>query len=177
MIGTLSLNLEVVESCDCYTLSILDTSHYPVTPESPILDITVPGFQRVRFDFNLDKINIFNSYSLRLTNSNTNNTVIELPDGLYEFTYAICPYDTLYQDKYHLRTCKLESRLAKYWAKAVSLCDTQAKIYKEIDKIEILLKGAKANAQICNTKKAVELYKKADELLTRLEGTDTCCHC
>jgi hypothetical protein len=177
-IGTLSLNIEPLEVCDCYTLSLLDTSHYVTTPENLRLDITVPGFSLMRFeDISPNQVNIFNSYSLGLTNTNTYDTINELPDGIYEVTLAICPHDTLYETKYFLRTCKFEYRLSNFWAKVVSICDTETKIFKEIEKIEILLKGAKANAQICNTKKAVDLYRKADELLQRLEYADSGCNC
>lgn len=178
-VGTLYLSLGVLDSegCSCKTLSILDQSFYPTTPEKPTLDITVPGYSTVRFDFTVNKVNIFNSYSLRITNSLTDVDMIDIPDGVYEFTYSICPNDQLYTNFSYLQTCLIEARIAKYWAKVVTVCDTESKVFKELDKIEILIKGAKANAQLCNSDKAMELYRKADDLLKRLENTTTGCNC
>lgn len=179
-VGTLDLNISVLETedCGCKTISILDTSFYPTTPESPTLNISVPGYENyLTFPFVVGQVNIFNSYSLRITTSLTDDCVSDIPDGIYDFTYSICPNDVLYTTISHLRTCQLEARLAKYWARVVTVCDTESKVFKELDKIEILLKGAKSNAIICNPEKAIELYKKANDLLKRLEGSSTGCHC
>jgi hypothetical protein len=39
-----------------------------------------------------------------------------------------------------------------------------------LDRIEFLLKGAEAYADLCNVAKSTELYRKADDLLRRLES-------
>lgn len=171
----LQLNVEVVETCDCKTLSIMDTSYYPVTPEAPTLVIEVPGFKQIQFPFEVGRVNIFNSYSLALSSKNTISSLLDLPDGLYTFTYSVCPNDQLYVVKYHLRTCKLEYKFAQNFAKTVNVCEVDSKFMRELQKIEVLIEGAKANAKICNTDKAVELYKKAKELLDRLDSS--CCNC
>jgi hypothetical protein len=171
----LQLNVEVIENCDCKTLSILDTSYYPVTPESPTLVIEVPGFKEIQFPFQVGQVNIFNSYSLALSSSNTISSLLDLPDGLYTLTYSVCPNDELYTVKNHLRTCKLEYKFAQEFAKTVNVCDIDSKFMKELQRIEVLIEGAKANAKVCNPEKAVELYKKAKELLDRLNSN--CCNC
>lgn len=176
-IGTLKLNVEVLDTCDCYNLAVIDLSYYITSVEKPKLTITPPGYNPIVFDFTINQTNIFNSYSLGLTDVNTVDQLLVLPDGVYEITYSVCPHDSLYATIYHLRTCNLDKRLSAFWAKQVTICDTDSKIYKNLDIIEILLRGAKANAQICNTDKAVELYKKADELLRRLETTINNCNC
>jgi hypothetical protein len=38
-----------------------------------------------------------------------------------------------------------------------------------LDKIDFLLRGAEAQADLCNPEKATELYRKADDLLRRIE--------
>ncbi len=178
-VGKLYLGIGILEpeDCGCKVLSVLDESFYLTDPESPTLDIVVPGYETVRFQFEIGKVNIFNSYSLGITNTLTEADLIDLPDGLYELTYSICPNETLYTNVSYLRTCAIEGRIASYWAAKVTLCDTESKIFKELEKIEILLKGGKANAKLCNTDKAIELYRKADDLLKRLENTTNGCNC
>lgn len=171
----LRLNVSPIETQDCKTLAILDTSFYPVVPVSPTLLITVPGFNAVQFPFTINQVNIFNSYSLGLSSVNTVEGLLDLPDGLYTLHYSIAPNDQLFVEKYHLQTCKLEYQFAQHFAKTVNLCDTDSKLLKQLYRIEVLMEGAKANALVCNPEKAVSLYKKAKELLDRINSN--CCNC
>ena len=171
----LQLNVEVIENCDCKTLAILDTSYYPVTPEFPTLVIEMPGFSPVQFPFQTGQVNIFNSYSLGLSGINTVPDLIDLPDGLYMLTYSICPNDQQYVTKHYLRTCQIEYKFAQEFAKTVNFCDIDSKFMSDLQRIEVLIEGAKANAKVCNPTKAVELYRKANELLDRLDAK--CCNC
>lgn len=160
-------NQEVLPSTDCGFLSILDTSFYPVPVDSATIAIGVPGYDYpFQFVFTLGEVNIYNSYSFGFTTSETGDFV-PLPDGVYELNITTCP-DTGSSQKFHLRTCKINCRLATQWAKYAEDCDEKIATY--LDRIEFLLKGAEANAQLCNIAKATELYKKADDLLRRLES-------
>ena len=40
----------------------------------------------------------------------------------------------------------------------------------DLDRIEFLLKGAEGHADLCDPVKASQLYRKADDLLRRIEG-------
>jgi len=160
-------NIEVLPAKDCAYLSILDTSFYPVPVDSATMFITVPGYSTpFQFLFNLGEVNIYNSYSFGFTTSQTGDFV-ELPDGVYELNLATCP-DTGVCQRFHLRTCKINCRLAYQWAQYVDCCDDE-KMLTYLDRIEFLLKGAEAHADLCNVAKSTELYRKADDLLRRLE--------
>lgn len=160
-------NLEVLAAKDCAYLSILDTSFYPVPVDSAAISIYVPGYSTpFQFVFVLGQVNIYNSYSFGFTTSQTGDFV-ELPDGVYQFEMTTCP-DTGVCNLYHLRMCKIQCRLATQWAKYID-CGEDDKMLYYLDKIEFLLKGAEAHADLCNPAKATELYKKADDLLRRIE--------
>lgn len=161
-------NLEVLPAKDCAYLSVLDTSFYPSPIESANLSIIVPGYTTpFEFAFVLNEVNVFNSYSFGFTTSATSDFA-QLPDGVYELNLTTCP-DTGECKRYHLRSCKINCRLAEQWAQYVDCCDDQ-KTLLDLDRIEFLLKGAEAYADLCNPHKATELYIKADDLLRRIEG-------
>lgn len=161
------LNIEALKAKDCAFLSILDNSLYPVAPTSAEINITLPGFSDpYNFDFILGEVNVFTSYSFGLTVEGT-DSFTPLPDGVYRLEFAPCP-NVGVANRYHLRTCKIDCRLGVQWAKYVDCCDDEKMLYY-LDKIEFLLKGAEAHADLCNPAKATELYKKADDLLRRFE--------
>lgn len=161
------LNIEALKAKDCAFLSILDNSLYPVAPTSAEINITLPGFSDpYNFDFILGEVNTFTAYSFGLTVEGTDNFT-PLPDGVYRLEFAPCP-NVGVANRYHLRTCKIDCRLGVQWAKYVDCCDDEKMLYY-LDKIEFLLKGAEAHADLCNPAKATELYKKADDLLRRIE--------
>jgi hypothetical protein len=161
------LNLEVYKAKDCSFLSVLDTSFYPVPPTSAELNVTVPGYSTPHnFVFVLGEINILNSYTFGFTTSQTQDFT-ELPDGLYTLILRTCP-DLGENKRYHLRTCKIDCRLAAQWVKYLDCCDDEKMLYY-LDRIDFLLRGAEAQADLCNPKKATELYIKADDLLRRIE--------
>ena len=161
-------NLEVLAAKDCAYLSVLDTSYYPSPIESANLSITVPGYETAfEFAFTLGEVNVFNSYSFGFTTSATSD-FSDLPDGVYTLNLTTCP-DTGECVRYHLRTCKINCRLAEQWAQYVDCCDDE-KVLMDLDRIEFLLKGAEGHADLCDPVKASQLYKKADDLLRRIEG-------
>jgi hypothetical protein len=164
-------NIEILSAKDCAYLSILDTSFYPIPVDTANLTVTVPGYDTpFEFEFTLGEVNILNSYSFGFTTSETSDFA-PLPDGVYILNLATCP-DTGECTRYHLRTCKINCRLAEQWAQYIDCmtCSENEMVLKELDRIEFLLKGAEAHADLCNPAKARELYIKADDLLRRVEG-------
>jgi len=160
------LNLEVYKAKDCGFISVLDTSFYPIAPDTANLQVDVPGYDTpFEFEFFLGEINILNAYTFGWVASE--DTVGELPDGVYNFVLTTCP-DLGINSRFHLRTCKIDCRLAVQWAKYVDCCDDEKMLYY-LDKVDFLLRGAEAQADLCNPVKATELYRKADDLLRRIE--------
>ena len=164
---SVQLNLEVYKAKDCSFLSVMDTSFYPMPPESATLTVYVPGYaDYFEFDFVLGEINILNSYSFGFTTSETDGFT-QLPDGVYTLLLNTCP-DLGQNKRYHLRTCKIDCRLAAQWVKYLDCCDDDKMLYY-LDRVDFLLRGAEAQADLCNPTKATELYRKADDLLRRIE--------
>jgi hypothetical protein len=165
--ANLQRNIEVLKAKDCSYLSVLDNSVYPIAPDEANLQIITPGYDTgFEFPFILNQVNVFNSYSFGFTTSETSDFA-ELPDGLYTLNLTTCP-DTGVCTRYHLRTCKIDCRLARQWAKYAQDCEDE-KILYYLDRIEFLLRGGEANADLCNPDKAIDLYRKADDLLRRFE--------
>lgn len=163
----LQRNIEVFKAKDCAYLSVLDTSVYPTAPDTANLQIYVPGYDTpFEFAFVVGEVNIFNSYSFGFTTSAT-ETFTDLPDGVYTLNLAVCP-DVGTCTRYHLRTCKIDCRLAVQWAKYAQDCEDE-KILYYLDRVDFLIRGAEANADLCNPEKATELYIKANDLLRRFE--------
>lgn len=164
----IKLNLEVYKSKDCGSMAVLDTSYYPVAPDTASITIDVPGYDTpYNFPFVLNEINILNAYSFGLVASDEDSAQYQLPDGVYHLTITTCP-DLGLNSRFHLRTCNIDCRLAAQWVKYVDCCDDEKMLYY-LDKIDFLLRGAEAHADLCNPEKATELYRKADDLLRRIE--------
>jgi hypothetical protein len=135
----LQLNVEPLETCDCKTLAILDTSYYPVTPTNPTLVIEVPGFTPIQFNFVTGQVNTYNSYSLGLSSPSTIENLMDLPDGLYTLTYSVDPNDMLFQTKSYMRTCQIEYKFAQKFARTVNYCETDSSFMRKLQQIEVLL--------------------------------------
>lgn len=170
-IGKLNLDIQVESCSSCKNLVVRDDSYYLEDPTFPKLQIKLPGSNlKYTFDFNFSKTNIFNSYSLGYSSSNETDCLVDLPDGLYTLTYMICPYDELFEVVYHIRQCTAWCRWETFLKNSFDSClDLSPEVEKLLNRIEYLLKGAKAFADDCNPEKAIELHQKAVELLNRLE--------
>lgn len=170
-IGQLNLDIRVEDCTSCKNLVIRDDSYYLDTPESPRLQITLPGYtSSMSFEFNNSQINIYNSYSLGVSSSADTDTLIDLPDGLYTLVYMICPYDQLYTTVYHIRQCQAWCDFDTYLKYLFDSClDLDDKLKTKLEHVEWLLKGATAFADDCDTEKALKLHRKALELLTDIK--------
>jgi hypothetical protein len=164
----LQRNIEVFKAKDCSYMSVLDTSVYPQTPTSANLEVYVPGYDNpFEIAFIVGEVNILNSYSFGFTTGTTSDYT-ELPDGVYTLNLTVCPGVGVCT-RHHLRTCKIDCRLALQWAKYADACEDE-KILYYLDRVDFLLRGAEANADLCNPDKATELYLKANDLLGRIES-------
>ena len=160
------LNLEIYKAKDCAFISVLDTSFYPIAPDSAELTVSVPGYDTAFvFVFTLGEVNILNGYTFGFVSSEVDAG--DLPDGVYNFELATCP-DLGINSRFHLRTCKIDCRLAAQWVKYLDCCDDEKMLYY-LDRVDFLLRGAEAQADLCHPEKAAELYIKADDLLRRIE--------
>jgi hypothetical protein len=170
--GRLNLNLEVYDSKqDCKNLMIIDKSYYIADVETPLLEITLPGYTTsLTFNFQPEKLNIYNSYNFRLSDYADTELLVNLPDGVYTFKYSICGVSKSYKQFEHLRTCQLECRADKAFASLVTNClEFDERKLKILQKVDVLIRGAKASSNVCLMDRAVQAYQKAEELLDALE--------
>jgi hypothetical protein len=157
------LDFSIIET-NVKTIVFLDESVYMNTPEKPFLEIVLPGYTKsIRVPIIPNRVNIFNSNSF----SNTNDEPVDLVDGIYQLRYCIYPHTYVFKDKMYMRTLGLENKYNKLLL-SLNLSDCfskEIKNNKSIIDFNILLQASKANAEDGNINKAIELYKKAENIL------------
>lgn len=176
------LNIEVIPGYDCRFLSIADRSYYnPDLPiDQPYLFITVPGFNYpYSFLYVPNKINTYTSFDLGLSNNQSGDNLPDLPDGVYIIKQQICPHDELFNEYYHMRTCKIMNKYYKEFCKIINPCNLSGKEIKDLidklNKIKFFIDASKYSADYCgDISKAMDFYNKADELLTDFNKCKNC---
>lgn len=177
MVSKLSFN--IVDTHDFKTLGVVDTSWYnpDITVETPTIEILPPGYTVAASPFFMIKaLNVYNSNGLGITRASCEEDLVDLPDGLWKIRYSICPNDKLFIERFFLKTDKIQ---CKYDQAFLSLdlanlsTETEKRKRKDLEEVEIFLQGAIAAANNQNAKLASDLYKKADNLLSRFGS----CNC
>lgn len=171
------IKFEIIPSVDCRVLIIADLSNYAHLESSSVLiDITLPGYETpIELDFQPHQLNIFNANNLGLSNAQTSDALPNLPDGIYTITIKMCPYDVFSFTKNHLQNCQ---QLCAFKNQLIATdilccCDEKAEKAKiKLSDISLLIEASQAHADRCNIRRAMEHYRKADELLNQL--TDLC---
>ena len=159
------LNFEVLDTGNTKTLVFLDSSEYFENPETPLLEVTLPGARKY-FLVNVAarKVNTFNANTLGLTAVLNNESLIDLPDGVYTLTYKICPYKYLNRTKYFLRATKLHqdiNRLLDDLEESDCVMREEKKLKMESVEIFLLIESAKASAELNHPEKASDKYQQA----------------
>ena len=174
------LDFEIVSTGNPKTLVFVDASNYFEVPERPLLEITLPGYNKyflVNITYN--RVNTLNSNTIGLTSLLNNEAIVDLPDGIYTFRYKICPYSTTYKDRVHFRTTLIEEKLSCLYSKwDVSDCATNddRALISDLAEIHALIEGTKS-VVYKNQKKANEFYKLAFKLIERVMcRLDKNCH-
>jgi hypothetical protein len=162
---------------DLKTIILVDLSNYLSTPEKPKIEVVLPGFTgSVEFSYVPNTLIVIDSDDLRLTYTNELGPTADLPDGIYQITMKVCPYDELFNKKCYLKTTKLESDYQKL---LLSLdlgcgCYDENKLKEAIIDLDILIQSAKAEADICNTEKAAAKYAAAVSKLEYINNRLNC---
>jgi hypothetical protein len=98
------LALTFPEGADSTLLLVTDASLYAETAVNPMLDIRMPGYTSYRsVPFIPNKTNTYTARTLGIQPINTDEALTELPDGVYEIVYRMCPYEETYKKFYWLR--------------------------------------------------------------------------
>lgn len=159
------------------TIVIFDQSNYLDTPEKPVYGIKLPGYtEMIIVPYVIDQINIVNSNSLGLTGASCSEALADLPDGVYEITQMVCPYNELYKTQLWLKTTQLQCTYDKLLtAYDFNLCCTPRTILeKDLIHIDILIQSAKAEAKNFNAYKAQKKYAAALKALNQLQKKLNC---
>ncbi len=159
------------------TLVIFDQSTYLDTPEKPMYSIKLPGYSNgIVIPYTPSTISVLNSNILGLTTVPCFENLADLPDGVYEITQMVCPYDELYKTILYLRTTYLQCVYDKLLLEPnlKSPCVTEQEIERQLIHIDILIQSAKAEAANRNAVKAQEKYSTAMAAITQLQKTLNC---
>lgn len=164
--AAVKLDLLIPETHDSKRMLIADVSKYPspFTISNPTIEITPPGFPVVVLSYTANGFVVYDSMSLKITCSDVDCELIDLPDGIYNIKYSITPAWQYFVNKKILRINKLQEKLDRVYLKLDFMqCDEAIKEEdKEIlDTIQLYINGAIAAANNCLDSLAMKLYNKA----------------
>lgn len=109
--------------------------------------------------------NTYTSKSLKLS-----NLVEPLSDGMWKFTYSICPNERKYSIVYHFRTVALQNKIMGLAAKVIN-GEVPISITETLTSILLTVMALKANSiEDYNTEKAYELYADAERKFNLLNA-------
>ena len=165
-----TLDIAVIETHNPGMLAIADVSTYTAGKniESPFVEITPPGFEKVGLAFTARSVNIYNSTSLGLTSETIKP--VSLPDGIYKIRYSIRPAYEHFTERTILRITALKERfdLAFLQSEPLGCAPKESeKIRRKLDVISFYMQYSISAASICNDKLAMDLYRKAAKLLDK----------
>lgn len=164
------LEFEILDSDNPKVIVFIDASTYmDKNPEKPILEVTLPGFNNY-FIVNINpyNVNVMNANTIGITKTFTDDyeKLADLPDGVWEFTYRVCPYESVYLKKFILRTAILNRKLKSlYKLLEASDCSLKEdrKLKNKLTDILIFIETAKAYAEVCDKQRAGHFYQIADK--------------
>lgn len=164
------LSFEVFETNNPKTLVFIDSSEYFQEPDRPLLEITLPGYDKyLLVNVVARNVNTFNSSTIGLNKVLKVNQLSELPDGTWKFRYKICPYNLIYVDKKVYRTTAINNKLKKLYEN-LDLQDAYIKsntdLHRDLSYIHILIKGAQTVVEN-DMRKAYDNYQLADKLIDK----------
>lgn len=169
------IDFNILENNNPKTLVIFDQSHYLNDPEKPIHRVKLPGYNHyVTIPYVINQINVLNSNLLGLTNTTCSKDLIELPDGVYEITQAVCPYNELYNTKLYLKTTKFDCNYKKVLLSIKCDCTITDEVALELALIDILILSAKAEVEKGFKENGFDKYQCAVEKLNKLQEQINC---
>lgn len=170
---TVNIDFQVVATGNPKTLAVMDTSTWGILESKPaIIEITTPNKTReITHYFEKNKVNVFNSSNLLLTNPGEYR---DMPDGLYTISVKGSP-DTNCKKRYFLKDDKTKIELYKMYASLGVEDDKKTKrLKKEIQDVEMLIRGANALIALGKVERAVNTLKRAMEFLKNYNRCNDC---
>lgn len=179
LIKSSSYNIDfyILQNNDPKSVAILDMSEYIDQPEKPKVDVILPGFTgHVSVDYVPGSVLIMDSDMLDLTSECDYCDKPDLPDGVYQITMKICPYDELYKRKCFLKTTIFFNSLQEILLQT-NLDDNsyQNRQFKnDILDLYLLIHSASADVARCNVQDGVKKYDAAVRLLNQINNKYNC---
>lgn len=180
MLKSTKLSFSLLPDNDCKTLSIVDTSFYSQnqTIANATLQVITPFDDTpVELDYYKNAVTILNSNSLKITNVNDLDNLVNLPDGLYTAKISICPENQYWYEKSWYRTCQLQCKYDQAFLQlniqSCEACFSPDKL-ERLERARMYMYGCLVNTKNCNQREAKKLYSAADKILSNLLD---CCSC
>ena len=138
-------------------------SRMPVT--NRVLKVEAPHYDFKIVPLTQGGSNTYTTKSLKMS-----NVVESLPDGMWKFTYSICPNERKYSTIYHFRTVDLQNKIMGLAAKVIN-GEVPVSIVEALTSILLTVMALKANSiEDYNTEKAYELYADAERKFNLLNA-------
>lgn len=175
-VKTIQLSFEVLQTNNCKTLSVVDTSIYNTTPEGLVMQVVLPDREEVKeLSFTRNSVNLLNSNTLGYSNVPDADDLIDLPDGAYTIKISACPYEDFWFEKDIYRICQLECKYNKAVLELdLNSCQNCYDKHK-VDKLKeawLFIQGVKANTENGNIDAATSCYETANKILEKLLNCD-----
>ena len=170
---TINIDFQIIPTGNPKTLAVMDTSVWGILENRPsIIEIIPPNKEEpVTHYFEKSKVSIFNSSNLLLSSI---GLYVDMPDGLYTITVKGSP-DTNCKKRYFLKDDKTKLELYKLYASlGVDNDEKTIRLKKDIQKAEMLIRGANALIALGKIKRAVLTLKRAMEFLQNYNRCSDC---
>lgn len=167
------------------TMEVIDCSVYDpdISIVNPTLQAKIPfGDDWITLKFIVSGRNYYTSNSFELSTNQLFNGLVDIPDGLYEFTYSVCPNDEVQYNVKILRDqitrCKILAKLSAYLGDdciKLTNCygqDILSKTIQELKDLLILLDTAVVDARLFKYVQANDKLQYVNNRLNNLGRLD-----
>lgn len=149
-------------------IRVIDWSEYDnrMSVTNRVLKIDIPLYNVYKL-VNLPQSGsiTYSSKSLKLS-----KVVEQLPDGIWRFTYSICPNERKFVVYTHFRTVQLENRIMQLVAKGLVNETIKKEFQPMLTECLLNLKALKSNSiDDYNSHKAYELYQETERIYNILK--------
>jgi hypothetical protein len=171
------LSLEIPTVLNTCIMSVLDTSVYSesISVSCPALNVTVPGFNHSTQLTTVPGANtILTACDLQLQSQGCEDTLSDLPDGVYAIKYSVAPNDQVFVEYNHLRISKALNIYNNILCKLdLAACEPPAYIKKKLEVLKtakMYLNAAKAKVEFCHEPNhGMSLYNYALKIMRKIE--------
>lgn len=174
------LDITLHETYNKYYLGIVDISDYPPswTITNASLEITPPGYNKISVPVTARGVNLYKSSQLGLTCDEDGEDLMPLPDGVYTVKFSIHPNSTYLTEKSFMRIAGILCQYGEAYLK-VDLahhcsCADKSRDKAYLSSVRMLIEGAVAEVNNCNTEKGYKYYAKAKQMLDNFGKTGCC---